>query len=149
MATEVKKWGLYNTFDNPALLDTLDEIDIWKKIDNLGGTIFYANHDAAKNRPWASNVSMADLIQAQYNLEFLVYYTRRFGVEFSREPSETEHVEISESYNAWFRFWHDHFESMTPEVYNQFVDDKFSGKDISKYMPSENWKDSLEKPKSL
>lgn len=149
MATEEKKWGLYNTFDNPALLDTLDEIDIWKKIDNLGGAIFYANHDAANNRPWASNVSMTDLIQAQYNLEFLVYYTRRFGVEFSREPSETEHVEISESYNVWFRFWHDHFESMTPEVYNQFVDDKFSGKDISKYMPSGSWKDSLEKPISL
>ncbi len=147
MATEEKKWGLYNTFNNPAVLDTLDEIDIWKKIDNLGGSIFWAQHDARK--PWAANVSMADLIQAQYNLEYLVYYTRRFGVEFSREPSETEHVERSESYNAWFRFWHDHFESMTPEVYNQFVDDKFSGKDISKYMPSGSWKDSLEKPKSL
>ena len=32
---------------------------------------------------------------------------------------------------------------MSPEEYNQFVDDKFSGKDISKYMPSGSWKDSL------
>ena len=115
-----------------------------EKIDNLGGSIFWANHDAGK--PWAAKVTPTQLIDAQYNLEYLVYSTRRFGVEFSKEPSETEHVERSESYNAWFNFWHDHFESMSPEVYNQFIDDKFSGKDIAKYMPSGSWKDSLEKP---
>jgi len=140
---EEKLWGVYNTLDNPEIFETLDEIDIWKKIDNLGGSIFWAMHDAGK--PWATNVSAKDLINAQYNLEYLVYSTRRFGVEFSKEPSATEHVERSESYNAWFRFWHDHFQSMSPEIYNQFVDDKFSGKDISKYMPSGSWKDSLEK----
>ena len=140
---EKKLWGVYNTFDNPKMFDTLDEIDIWKKIDNLGGSIFWAMHDAGK--PWATNVSAKDLINAQYNLEYLVYSTRRFGVEFSKEPSATEHVERSESYNTWFRFWHDHFKSMSPEIYNQFVNDKFSGKDISKYMPSGSWKDSLEK----
>ena len=140
---EEKLWGVYNTFDNPEMFETLDEIDIWKKIDNLGGSIFWAIHDSGK--PWATNVSAKDLTNAQYNLEYLVYSTRRFGVEFSKAPSATEHVERSESYNAWFRFWRDHFESMSPEVYNQFVDDKFSGKDISKYMPSGSWKDSLEK----
>lgn len=136
--------GVYNTFDNPEILETLEEIDIWKKIDNLGGSIFWAIHDAGK--PWAANLSKKDLINAQYNLEYLVYSTRRFGVEFSKEPSATEHVERNESYNAWFRFWHNHFETMTPEVYNQFIDDKFSGKDISKYMPSNSWKDLLEQP---
>ena len=141
--TEEKLWGVYNTFDNPEMFETLDEIDIWKKIDNLGGSIFWTMHDSGK--PWATNVSTKDLINAQYNLEYLVYSTRRFGVEFSKESSATEHVERSESYNAWFRFWHDHFESMSPEVYNQFVNDKFSGKDISKYMPSGSWKDSLGK----
>ena len=71
---------------------------------------------------------------AQYNLEYLVYYTRKFGVKFSKKPSATEHIERSKSYNAWFKFWHNHFESMSTDVYNQFVDDKFSGKDISKYI---------------
>ena len=140
--TKEKVWGLYTTFDNPESIEKLDEIDIWKKIDNLGGIIFWAQHDAGK--PWA-NASMDQLIEAQYNLEYLVYSTRRFGVEFSREPSATEHVERSVSYNAWFSFWHNHFKSMSPEVYDQFVDDKFAGKDISKYMPTGNWKDSLEK----
>ncbi|MCR5223668.1 MAG: hypothetical protein K6C11_00750 [Bacilli bacterium] len=140
--TNEKVWGLYNTIDNPEALEELEEIDIWKKINNLGGAIFWTQHDAGK--PWAPVVSMDQLIEAQYNLEYLVYSTRRFGVEFSREPSATEHVERSESYNAWFRFWNDHFESMSPEVYDQFVDDKCAGKDISKYMPTGSWKDSLE-----
>ena len=28
---EEKLWGVYNTFDNPEMFETLDEIDIWKK----------------------------------------------------------------------------------------------------------------------
>lgn len=148
MPTE-KKWGLYNTFDNPKMFDTLDEFEIWAHIENLGGYIFYAQHDKADNRPWAADISMEKLIEAQYNLEFLVYFTRKFGVEFSHEPSETEHVDRSESYNAWYRFWNEHFETMTPEVCQQFANDKSSGKDISKYLPTGSWKDLLEKDKSL
>lgn len=139
---EEKIWGTYNTFKDASILDTLDEIDIWKKIDNLGGTIFWQNHDYDK--PWATLTSK-EMIEAQYNLEYLVYLTRKFGVEFDKEPTATEHVQESKSYNAWFQFWYNHFESMSEEVYKQFVDDKFSGKDISKYMPTTSWKDTLEK----
>jgi len=52
-----------------------------------------------------------------------MFFWRRFGIEFSREPSATEHIEKSNSYNACFNFWPVHFESMNPEVYNQYVDD--------------------------
>lgn len=140
---EEKIYGVYNTFGDSEALEALDEIDIWKMIDNLGGSIFWALHDSSK--PWSNNVSKKDLVTAQYNLEYLVYSTRRFGVEFSKEPSITEHVERGESYNTWFKFWQNHFKSMTNKEYDQFIDDKTSGKDISKYMPSNSWKDSLEK----
>lgn len=139
---EEKIWGVYNTIDNVEMLDTLDEIDIWKKIENLGGYIFWARHDIGKN--WTAHISLKDLEDAQYNLEYLVYYTRKFGVEFSKEPSSTEHIERSESYNAWFSFWHQHFESIPSEIYDKFIEDKFRGKDISKYIPTGSWKDSLE-----
>jgi len=142
---EEKVWGVYNTLENPETLETLDEFDIWKMIDNLGGFIYWAIHDATK--PWATvSLTSKELIEAQYNLEYLVYFTRKFGVEFSKEPSATEHVEKSETYNVWFSFWHNHFNSMSTEVYDRFVDDKFNGKDISKYMPNGSWKDILEKP---
>ena len=137
-----KIWGVYNTFENLEMLDSLEEFEVWKKIDNLGGIIFWATHD--KNKSWAYDIPKEDLLKLQYNLEFLVYYTRKFGVTFDKEPSATEHVERSKSYNAWFKFWHDHFESMTPYIYNKFIEDKLNGKDISKYMPSTSFKDYLE-----
>ena len=84
------------------------------------------------DKPWGANVSIEQLTDAQYNLEYLVYSTRRFGVEFSREPSTTEHVERSESCNAWYRFWRDHFESIDKELYKQFVANKESVKGIYK-----------------
>lgn len=139
---EEKIWGVYNTFNNVEMLEQVEEYDIWKMIDNLGGFIFWTRHDRGK--PWASNISDKELIETQYNLEYLVYFTRNFGVEFSREPSTAEHVEKSQSYVAWFAFWKNHFDSMEPEVYKQFVQDKQNGKDVSKYLPIGSWKDSLE-----
>ena len=68
--------------------------------------------------------------------------TARNNFFIYREPSETEHVERSKSYLAWYTFWYNHFNSMSKEEYDQFVDDKFSGKDISKYMPKGSWKDT-------
>lgn len=136
-----KIWGLYNTFDNEETLEELDEIDIWQTIDKLGGMIFWAIHDS--NKPWGNKISKQDLKEAQYNLEYLVYFTRKFGVEFTKEPSTDKHVERSESYDAWYKFWYNHFKSMSNEKYNQFIEDKLNGKDISKYMLSGSWKDSL------
>lgn len=138
-----KIWGVYNTFENPEILETLSEIDLYKSIYDISGAIFWSEHDAGK--PWAYKPSKEELTNAQYNLEFLIYQTKKFGVKFSSEPSASEHVGESESYNAWFRFWNNHFESMKPDVYNQFVDDKKNGKDISKYMPKSTWQDYYKK----
>ena len=139
-----KVWGIYNTFDNPESFKHIQEVDLWKLIDSLGATIFWVMHDIDK--PWASDISKEDFINMQYNLEFLVYSTRKFGVEFSREPSAVEHVERSKSYNAWYNFWHNHFETMDPIVYQNFLNDKSNGKDISKYLPVGSFKDLLEQP---
>ena len=135
---EEKLWGMYNTFDDQEIFETLDEIDFWIKIDDLSQFIF-DNMDLA-------NISAQEFMDAQYNLDYLVYSTRRFGVEFSKEPSATERVERKGSYLAWYLFWYKHFESMTPQVLIRFLEDKANEKDISKYMPSGSWKDSIERP---
>ncbi len=139
-----KIWGLYTTYSNPEDIEKLSEVDTWRMIENLGGAIFWANHDYDK--PWQKNTTIKDVIDAEYNLEFLVYSTKRFGVEFSNEPSAEEHIERSPSYNTWYLFWKNHFESMDQQVYDQFVKDKCDGKDISKYLPEGNWKENLENP---
>ena len=139
---EEKIWGVYNTFNNVEMFEQVEEYDLWKMIDSLGGYILGARHDRGK--PWAANVSDKELLKAQYNLEYLVCLTRNFGVEFSKEPSTAEHVEKSKSYVAWVAFWKNHFDSMEPEVYKQFVQDKQNVMDVSKYLPIGSWKDSLE-----
>ena len=45
---EEKIYGVYNTFGDSEALEALDEIDIWKMIDNLGGSIFWTLHDSSK-----------------------------------------------------------------------------------------------------
>lgn len=144
---EEKIYGIYQGFLKPEEVDTLDEIDIWKKIDNLGAFIFWGFHDM--NKPWGRNISAQELIEAQYALEYLVYHTKKYGVEFSREPISNEHVERSESYNAWYGFWKQHFDSMNQDDYNAFLEDKFNGKDISKYMPCDTWKNHYQKVKTI
>lgn len=141
--TKGKLWGVYNTFNNPEMIETLDEIDIWLKIDSLSRYLDRVNRHRYSRNPWIPHISNEDLTDAQHNLEYLVYSTRRFGVEFSKEPSATEHVENSESYCTWFRFWYNHFRSMEPEVYNQFIDNKLHGRDTSKYMPPDSWKNPI------
>lgn len=142
-----KKWGLYPAFLVPEQVEQFDEIGLWNRINKLGGAIFYAFHDAGK--PWSEPLSAATLMDAQYALEYLVYETRRFGVEFDRAPSVNEHVQRSSSYNAWFIFWNNYFEKMDPQLYSEFVNDRNAGRDISKYMPADTWKDHFVKPEGF
>ena len=74
------------------------------------------------------------LEEMQYLLEYLVYYTRKFGVKFNREPKVGEHVERSEDYYKWFRFWNNHVQGWTNEESNQFIETRKNGKDFSKFL---------------
>ena len=131
-----KVWGIYNTYANPELLDKLNEEDIWKKIDNLGRRLRFISRNPQ------FYVTREQLINSRYNLEYLVYFTRKFGVMFDSIPTEIDHVENSESYKSWYEFWRKHFESMSEEEYNEFVEAKYYGKDISKFMPEKSWQES-------
>lgn len=141
---EEKIFGIYTGNLDITGIDEVAEIDIWKKIDNLGGIIWRINHEVADGRLTLSQQQKQNLLEYQYALEYLVYYTRKFGVEFTQEPQKGLHVEHSSDYLAWFRFWHNHFNSMSREEYNAFVDKKQNGEDISGFLPSTTWKEALQ-----
>lgn len=154
MQTNEKKWGEYSTYDDPKYLrEEIKEEDLYNKIEKLGGSLFWFKHDY--NKPWVTNQFKSEeeqketLLGLQYNLEFLVYCTKRFGVVFTKEPSVEEHVERTESYDSWYKFWDDHFKNMPDEVYNKFVDAKNNGEDVSKFLPETSWKDTQETPKQI
>ena len=140
---EEKVWGLYTTMKNPKSLDLLDEIDIFTKINNLGGYKVWASSEEGEK--YVPKMENAKELENQYNLEYLIYYTRRFGVEFDFVPSSTSHVEISDTYLAWYEFWYKFFATLTEDAYNQLLDEKLMGNDISKYLPLDNWMDVYEK----
>ena len=138
---EKKIWGLYCPANyNPEKVLEMTEMDVWKTIELLGAALFWERHD--KNKPWRQPGRTPDEIKdSQYALEYLVYYTRNFGVEFTREPSEEEHVENSQSFNSWYNFWKKHFENMSKQEYDEFILAKTQGKDITKYLPSKTWQE--------
>ena len=138
-----KIFGLYPGILKAEDVEKLSEIDVWKKIDSLGGILFWLSHDRGK--PYFNNVTVSQEEELNYTLQYLVYHTRNFGVEFSQEPTLGKHVESSPSYQVWFRFWKNHFDSMDAELYKEFVSVKEKGLDISKYMPQDKWQDHYQK----
>ena len=93
-------------------------------------------------------IPVFDLTEEQYALEYMVYQTTKFGVELPA-PEIDKHITATPSYNAWYKFYNDHFHyTLTDEQWNAFQDAQANGLDTSEFMPSGHWTDSLEKGKT-
>jgi len=135
-----KIYGVYNGGIDVSALDNMHEIDVWKKIENIGGTIYWLNHDAADGRITLSDKNIEQINEWQYVLEYLVYYTRKFGVTFSREPKSGEHIERSEDYNKWYQYWDNVVNSWSDKQLNEFIKRREKEQDFSDLLPKTNWK---------
>lgn len=123
------------------LYKTMSEIDLFF---NIEAAIFYIfNCGRLSSHGLMPKV---DLTEEQYALEYMVYQTTRFGVELTN-PQKGMHIETTPSYDAWYSFYSTYFnETLNENQLKVFQKEKAEGKDVSKYMPKGNWKDSLEKP---
>ena len=132
MQNSKKIWGIYNTL-NEDELDKLNEFEVWKKIHSLSNEIkCLLNYSKKKEN---KDICIKALVNEKFNLEYLVYYTKKFGVEFDFEPTYNRHVEQSTSFIRWYNFWYDYAKSINledPEI------------DIEKYSSSKKWKDDIE-----
>ena len=102
MVSSKKIWGVYTTLDETKL-DNLSEFEIWKKIAFLTKEINCMLNYGKK--PGNKDINIKALITEQFNLEYLIYYTKKFGVEFDEVPSYGKHIEKSESFNNWYKYW--------------------------------------------
>ena len=124
-------------------VNELDEIDLWLTIDGLGYHIWWCNHAMSHGR-----IEKVDLTEEQYALEYLVYQTRKFGVELP-EAEEGKHVVGTPSYYTWYSFYSNHFKkNLTDKDWQQFQILKANGEDVSKYLPEGSWKDLLDPEKT-
>ena len=133
-----KVWGIFNTLDE-SKLEEMEEFEIWEKIHSLNNDINLVLQHLENSH--YKDISITALINEQFNLEYLIYYTRKFGVEFSKKPTFNVHIEQTESFNKWYNFWKNHFTSMDYNEYKCYLKDKKMSKDVSMYLPSTNWND--------
>ena len=116
----------------------LSELDLFFQISGLGHHIWRCRHEMYHGR-----IPQIDLTEEQYALEYMVYLTTKFGVELN-EPEIDQHIKASESYNAWYSFYNEHFnKKLTQEEWNEFVRVKESGGDITPYLPQGDWRDLI------
>jgi len=146
MEKEVKKTRIYGI--DPGFgtdveaINSLSEIDLYFAIDAMGAFLWRMNHDMADGR-----IEEFDLTEDQYRMEYLVYQTRKFGVELA-DAEIDKHVTATPSYWAWFKFYDNHFKNeLSDEEWKDFCKKKEAGEDISEYLPTGNWKDSFEEGK--
>lgn len=121
-------------------INNLGEVDLFFQIYSLGHHIWRCNHDMAHGR-----IPQIDLTEEQYALEYMVYLTTKFGVELA-EPEIDQHIRATESYNAWYQFYSNHFNyTLTNDEWKEFMTLKEAGEDVSAYMPKGDWRDLLPK----
>lgn len=139
MESKKNIYGIYpGSIENTKQIDDLSEIDLYFAIDGLGYHIWYCNHQMAHDR-----IPRVDLTEEQYALEYLVYQTRKFGVELP-EAEEGKHIQTTESYNAWYRFYNNHFNNvLTKKQFDEFQHKKIENQNVDEFMPQGNWRDLL------
>lgn len=127
---------------NVEVVNNYSEIELYTAIDGLGGHLWRCRHEMAHGR-----MPRIDLTEEQYALEYLVYQTKKFGVDLP-DPEIGEHVPSTESYRAWFQHYDNHFKNeLSQEEWNAFNQALKNGEDVSSFAPSGNWEDSLNKAK--
>ena len=139
---EKKIFGIYpGSLKDVEYIKNCSEQTLYFLINTLGGFIWRMNHDMAHGRI-TENV---DLTEQQYAIEFCVYQSKRFGTEIL-EAEGDEHIKNTPSYWAWFRWWNSYFqEELTVLEYEEYDKLCKEKKDISKFRPTGNWKDNIEK----
>ena len=132
---EKKIYGVYpGSLTNVENINEMDEISLFLSLDSLTKYIFDTHERISKG-----NLPDMDITEQNYALEYMMYQTTRFGVAIN-PPEEGKHVQISSSYLDWFTYYTKHFhDNMEEETFNQFLEDKRKGKDISSYLPEKTW----------
>lgn len=118
------------------------EVMLYHIINQLGGFIFYMNHDMADGRiPESDWPSIdAEIKMAQEEIQFAVDHTTRFGVT---QPRDTE-GRATPAYWKWFSWWDNYAKSLSDEKFHQLDEAlKTSGglptDELNKWQPEGDW----------
>ena len=138
-----KVYGIYpGKGTDTEKIENLSEVDLYFEIEELDNFICGLKLDVDDE-----DTDKSYLTELEYAYDYLVYQTRKFGVDIPDAKSDERVVE-TDSFCAWFNFYKNHFKNeLTEKEKFDFMKKKVAGEDISEYLPKGNWKDSLEEEK--
>ena len=138
-----KKYGEYPGIYQTEI-DTIDgksEGELWLEITNLEYFINGMVANAKKNKNDLTLLKTR-LKEYEYSLEYLISKTKKFGVDIEKTKIRG-HIIKNDSYNAWYKWWSDYFNSFTTEQAREFNILLEDGESISGYRPQGNWKENI------
>ena len=92
-----KIYGLYpGYFNDVCELDQMSASEIFFAIRKFANSIYKIKNFVGHN------VENVDLSEEEYTFDFLVYYTRKFGVEIP-DPQPGKRIEITDSFMDWYK----------------------------------------------
>ena len=119
--------------ENIEKVNNADEVDLFLMIYDLSRELTVFKHSIPVR------ISYVDLTLSQFALEYMIYQTKKFGVEVS-EPKEGRHIIPGPSYNAWFNFYKTNIiDVYTREEIEAYKVLKSNGKDVSFFTPKGRW----------
>ena len=94
-----KIYGITTTI-NLEELDNLTEEEVFEKIYRLQTLIDFGMTNDHNFKEYGLDKDYLE--NAIYNLDYLTYYTRIFGVKFDTLPEEGKRIKLSDSYLNWY-----------------------------------------------
>ena len=86
-----------------------------------------------------------NLTEEQYALDYMIYQTNRFGTKITI-PKAGKQIILTPAYNAWYGFYSDYFNLvLSDEEWKAFLNARRNNQDVSAFLPSGKWQDTLEK----
>ena len=126
--------------ENPEAYKTVSEVQLYLHIDILSAHIWKTEEDMREGI-----IPKTNLTEEQYALDYMIYQTNRFGTKILI-PENGEQITLTPEYNAWYGFYNDHFNLvLSDEEWKAFLNARRNNQDVSAFLPSGKWQDTLEK----
>lgn len=121
----VKTFGIY-----PGNVDIKDigEFELFLSIKILTDAIYTLVYSNEK-------LSMDDMLEMQYGLEYLMYKTKTYGLDVS-EPCYPEHITAGPLFDEWYQYYSSYLEQLDESKIEEINNCLKNGESVEKYAPS-------------
>ena len=118
--SENKVFGIYpGSIMNVQAVNNYNAIELCECITKLSEKI--------NNEIDDENVSIEEVLEDQYALEYLIYQTRKFDVNLPA-PASGKHIEVNDSFNNWYIRWSTYVNYLNENI------SSFSGENYQKVL---------------